>query len=160
VLAGRTRSSWGFPGRSICLVLPERSESTAEATRAIPAPRKANVLLIDDEPILLRGLKRSLSAHRVVAVTRVAQALDAYSKQDFDIVFCDLMMPEATGVDFYQHLCELGPGHAERLVLMTGGVLPERLGLTLSQIPTPCLLKPFSNEQLEQLIGLAVERRR
>lgn len=118
------------------------------------------MLLVDDEPILLRGLKRSLSEHDVVTVTRVEQGLEAYAKQHFDIVFCDLMMPEAGGIDFYQRLRELGPEHAERLILMTGGILPERLGLSLSDIPTPCLLKPFSSEQLERLIGQAVDRRR
>jgi CheY-like chemotaxis protein len=118
------------------------------------------VLLVDDEPILLRGLKRSLSDHDVVTVTRVDQGLEAYSKQHFDIVFCDLMMPEASGIDFYRRLRELGPEHAERLILMTGGILPDRLGLSLSEIPTTCLLKPFSSEQLERLIGQAVDRRR
>ncbi|MEY2929516.1 MAG: hypothetical protein RL033_265 [Pseudomonadota bacterium] len=123
-------------------------------------PRRASVLLIDDEPVLLRGLKRSLSAHQVMTVTRVDEALALYRQHDFDIVFCDLMMPEANGIEFYARLRELGPEHAERLVLMTGGALPERLGYSLAEIPNVCLLKPFSCDQLEQLIERALERRR
>jgi CheY-like chemotaxis protein len=127
------------------------------------AARKANgasILLVDDEPVLLRGLKRSLSGHRVMTVTRVDQALALYRQHDFDIVFCDLMMPEANGIEFYCQLRELGPDHAARLVLMTGGALPDRLGYSPAQIPNTCLLKPFSSEQLERLIEQALERRR
>ena len=133
--------------------------ATQSSTGAAP-PKRASVLLVDDEPILLRGLKRSLSGHHVVTVTRVDQALALYQQHDFDIVFCDLMMPEANGIEFYSRLCELGPEHAQRLVLMTGGALPDRLGYSVAQLPSTCLLKPFGSEQLEQLIERALERRR
>jgi CheY-like chemotaxis protein len=125
-----------------------------------PRARRACVLLIDDEPVLLRGLKRSLSGHQVMTVTRVDEALALYQQHDFDIVFCDLMMPESNGIEFYTQLRQLGPEHAQRLVLMTGGALPDRLGYAASELPSTCLLKPFSSEQLEQLIEQALERRR
>ena len=118
------------------------------------------MLLVDDEPVLLRGLKRSLSGHNVMTVTRVDQALALYRQHEFDIVFCDLMMPEASGIEFYSWLRQLGPEHAERLVLMTGGALPDRLGHSPADLPSTCLLKPFNPEQLEQLIERALERRR
>jgi CheY-like chemotaxis protein len=129
-------------------------------TCAAGKAKRASVLLVDDEPVLLRGLKRSLSGHNVMTVTRVDQALDLYRQHDFDIVFCDLMMPEASGIEFYSRLRELGPEHAERLVLMTGGALPDRLGYAPADLPSTCLLKPFNPEQLEQLIERALERRR
>ena len=129
-------------------------------TCAAAKPKRACVLLVDDEPVLLRGLKRSLSGHHVMTVTRVDQALDLYRQHDFDIVFCDLMMPEANGIELYSRLRELGPEHASRLVLMTGGALPERLGYSLAELPSTCLLKPFTCDQLEQLIEQALERRR
>src|SRR4051794_30281198 len=93
--------------------------------------RRASVLLVDDEPVLLRGLKRSLSDHEVMTATSVARGLELYAEHDFDIVFCDLMMPESSGLEFYARLHELGPEHAQRLVLMTGGVFQERLGCSL-----------------------------
>jgi CheY-like chemotaxis protein len=127
---------------------------------ADPRAKRACVLLIDDEPVLLRGLKRSLSGHTVMTVTRVDEALALYQKHDFDIVFCDLMMPESNGIEFYSRLRQLGPEHAQRLVLMTGGALPDRLGYSVAEIPSTCLLKPFSSEQVEQLIEQALERRR
>lgn len=122
--------------------------------------RRARVLLIDDEPVLLRGLKRSLSEHDVTTATSVNQGMQLYSDHEFDIVFCDLMMPELNGLEFYTRLTALGPDHAERLVLMTGGVFADRLGCSLADIPSPCILKPFKNGEVERLISLALERGR
>jgi two-component system, NtrC family, sensor kinase len=124
------------------------------------SPRRARILLVDDEPVLLRGLKRALSDHEVLTASNVAQGMDLYRLHDFDIVFCDLMMPESTGLEFYERLRDLGPEHAARLVLMTGGVFFERLGCSLSQIPTPCILKPFRDGELELLIDQALDRGR
>ncbi len=132
-----------------------------EAAKAPVAPlRRARVLVIDDEPVLLRGLKRSLSEHDVVTATSVNQGMQLYSSHEFDIVFCDLMMPELNGLEFYTRLTALGPTHAERLVLMTGGVFADRLGCPLSEIPSPCILKPFKHGEIERLIFQALERAR
>jgi CheY-like chemotaxis protein len=123
-------------------------------------PRRARVLVIDDEPVLLRGLKRSLSEHDVVTASSVNQGIQLYKSNEFDIVFCDLMMPDLNGLEFYSRLTELGPTHAQRLVLMTGGVFSDRLGCSLSEIPTPCILKPFKHGEIERLIHQALERGR
>jgi two-component system, NtrC family, sensor kinase len=123
-------------------------------------PRRARVLVIDDEPMLLRGLKRSLSEHDVVTATSVNQGMQLYRSREFDIVFCDLMMPELNGLEFYARLTELGPTHAQRLVLMTGGVFADRLGCSLSDITSPCILKPFSHGEIERHIYQALERGR
>ncbi len=128
------------------------------AKEAPVSARRASVLVIDDEPVLLRGLKRSLSEHDVVTATSVTQGMQLYKSREFDIVFCDLMMPESSGLDFYEQLTELGPHHAERLVLMTGGVFADRLGCSLSEVARPCILKPFRNGEIEQLIQDALVR--
>ena len=133
----------------------------ASASEAWAAPpRRASVLVIDDEPVLLRGLKRSLSEHDVMTAGSVTQGIQLYQSHSFDIVFCDLMMPELNGLEFYARLSALGPSHAERLVLMTGGVFADRLGCSLSEIPSPCILKPFKQGELERLISEALERQR
>jgi CheY-like chemotaxis protein len=120
--------------------------------------RRARVLVIDDEPVLLRGLKRSLSEHDVMTATSVNQGMQLYGSHEFDIVFCDLMMPELNGLEFYTRLSALGPNHAQRLVLMTGGVFADRLGCSLAEIPSPCILKPFKHGEIERLISEALER--
>jgi CheY-like chemotaxis protein len=129
-----------------------------EARELSISARRARVLVIDDEPVLLRGLKRSLSEHDVMTATSVNQGMQLYGSHEFDIVFCDLMMPESNGLEFYTRLSALGPSHAQRLVLMTGGVFADRLGCSLAEIPSPCILKPFKHGEIERLISEALER--
>lgn len=136
----------------------ETLSSAAPHQVASAGLRRARVLVIDDEPVLLRGLKRSLSEHDVSTATSVSQGIQLYLGHDFDIVFCDVMMPEANGLDFYMRLSELGPQHTRRLVLMTGGVFADRLGCSLSQIASPCILKPFRAGEMERLIQQALQQ--
>jgi DNA-binding NarL/FixJ family response regulator len=140
--------------------MPEGATSVSSTKGVTAGTRRARVLLIDDEPVLLRGLKRSLSEHDVVTASSVKQGIQLYLDDDFDIVFCDLMMPESSGLEFYTHLCELGPQHARRLVLMTGGVFADRLGCSVSEIQSPCILKPFRTGEIERLIHQALDRPR
>jgi CheY-like chemotaxis protein len=95
-----------------------------------------------------------------MTATNVRQGMQLYSDHEFDIVFCDLMMPELNGLEFHTQLCALGPSHAERLVLMTGGVFADRLGCSLAEIETPCIFKPFKHGELERLISQALDRGR
>ncbi len=61
-------------------------------------------------------------SHDVITTTRGSEALAMVSAgQRFDVVVCDLQMPEVTGKDVYERLRELLPELAERLVFISGG---------------------------------------
>ena len=46
---------------------------------------------------------------------------------DFELILCDVMMPEIDGVAFHRLLCEKRPDLVERLVFMSGGVFSPAL---------------------------------
>jgi DNA-binding NtrC family response regulator len=78
---------------------------------------------------------------------------------DFDIVFCDLLMPDISGVDLYYALELNRPGFEQRIVFMTGGVFTpeaERFVLTVSN---PRIEKPFNLKAVERLLNNAAGRR-
>ena len=81
------------------------------------------------------------------------EALDAVRVQpDFDLVFCDLMMPEMTGIDLYRALIELGTFDTARVIFMTGGAFtPDALGF-LERVTNPVLDKPFEAEEILELV--------
>ncbi len=95
------------------------------------------VLLVDDEPLLLRALKRQLKP-RGLEVELAEKPSEAYRLvmqaqemgQPFDLVVTDLDMPETTGfglvLDLYQDL----PACARdklRVIFMSGRPSPERI---------------------------------
>ncbi|MEO8554450.1 MAG: PAS domain S-box protein, partial [Kofleriaceae bacterium] len=78
------------------------------------------ILVIDDEVQVGRAVVALLSPeHDVLAVTRASDALERLASDDgFDVILCDLMMPEMNGMELYAHL---PARYRDRLVFVTGG---------------------------------------
>jgi signal transduction histidine kinase/ActR/RegA family two-component response regulator len=84
--------------------------------------RHARILIIDDEPLLLRAMRRHLREFQVDTASDTSQALALLRAHSHELILCDVMMPETTGPEFYQKVArELGQEVAERFVFMTGG---------------------------------------
>jgi signal transduction histidine kinase len=137
---------------------PEESSAPVASGRG----RRLRVLVIDDDPLVVSALKRLLGrSHQVTAVRGAHAALDAVDAGVvFDVILCDLMMPEMTGMDFHAELQRRSAGEAERLVFMTGGAFAAETRAFLASVRNPCLEKPFSIEELDeamQTVAAAVE---
>src|SRR5207247_4317815 len=64
---------------------------------------------------------------------------------DLDLVLCDLMMPDVTGMAFYEELRAAQPGAETRIVFMTGAFGAQTISF-LRGINNPSLEKPFEGE--------------
>ena len=71
----------------------------------------------------------------------------------FDVIFCDLMMPEVTGMDFYAELKEVAPKQADAVVFVTGGAFTQRARAFLEHVPNPRLDKPFDGRQIKEFLA-------
>lgn len=82
--------------------------STADADLLLPlaaAPRKAKLLVVDDQPIHLQVLYRALSAdHQLFMATSGAQALKLVREQNPDLVLLDVVMSDMDGFEVLQQL--------------------------------------------------------
>jgi signal transduction histidine kinase len=116
-------------------------------------PRR-RVLVIDDEPMIHRALKRLLRHHDVVTVLGVAAALAIIEEQpEFDIILCDLMMNDGTGMDFYEVLKASRPELLNRVVFMTGGAFTEKARRFLEQVSNQKVMKPLDEQGLTMLMA-------
>ncbi len=120
----------------------------------VAATKRGRILVVDDELMLGRAVKRMLSAeHEVVAVTRASEAIDFITRGErFDIIMSDLMMPEITGMDFHAELLRIAPEQAEKIIFMTGGAFTPQARAFLDRIRNPRLEKPFDESTLRSLI--------
>jgi two-component system KDP operon response regulator KdpE len=68
----------------------------------------ARILVVDDEPQVLRGLTAALGAagYEVSSATTVAQALEAAALHPPDAVVLDLLLPDGTGEEVSRRLRE------------------------------------------------------
>jgi response regulator RpfG family c-di-GMP phosphodiesterase len=79
------------------------------------------VLCVDDEPLVLEGLERTLSeSFDVVTESRPLAAVELLSKNkaDFDVIISDMRMPLMDGAKFLAKAAELAPESAR--ILLTG----------------------------------------
>jgi CheY-like chemotaxis protein len=93
--------------------------------------------------------------HDVVTRTSAREALDALAADDggWDVVLCDLMMPEMTGMDLHARLAADAPALAARFVFLTGGAFTERAREFLDRVPNPRLEKPFDPATLREVVA-------
>jgi CheY-like chemotaxis protein len=145
------------PGRGATfeVVLPSAEARTSGASSALPPTAgvptfRARLLIVDDEPLLLAALSRTLAPeHEVAAFTHAQQALaQLRAGERYELILCDLMMPEMTGMELYETLAREAPEQAGRMVFLTGGAFTEAARAFLENTRLPWLEKPFDPETL------------
>ncbi len=130
---------------------PKTERPPPEASQAGPRGR---VLVVDDEVMIGNSLRRILQKdHDVVVCTSGRAALDALATETtFDLVLCDIMMPDVSGMDLFEELTRRAPDVAKRVVFMTGGSFTARARAFLDQVPNPRLDKPIDVKTLRAWI--------
>ena len=129
-----------------------RAVQPAEALAPV-ARTSARVLIVDDEQAMRRVLTRALEPrHHVVAVPSAAEALRRIEAETFDVVLCDMMMPEMNGMQLHGEICWRAPDLRERVVFVTGGAFTPATREFLETHAVRCLEKPFDIERLIQVI--------
>jgi two-component system, cell cycle sensor histidine kinase and response regulator CckA len=114
----------------------------------------ARILIIDDEPLLGQTLLYAFKGrHDVVICTSGRDALSRLEKDArFDLVLCDLMMPDVSGSAVYEAVKRSYPGLVRCFVFMTGGAFTERAREFLAKHPGAQLEKPFNIEDIERIL--------
>ncbi|MFY0529004.1 response regulator [Archangium gephyra] len=129
------------------------SEPPKEAVVSAAA-RRGRILVVDDEPMIGMAIRRTLQReHEVVALTSAREAQARLtSGEPFDLILCDLMMPEMSGMELHQAVADHSPGLAGRMVFLTGGAFTANARAFLSHVPNHRVEKPFSTQELRGLV--------
>jgi CheY-like chemotaxis protein len=131
--------------------LPEDEEGPVTQVDIAP-PR---VLLVDDDPAVLRAFRRVLATdHEVVTARDGAEALRVVlGGAQVDAIICDIGMPKLDGPAFFSELFELRPQMMPRVVFCTGGQPNEKTQRFLERLQAPLLYKPVAVDELRQAIA-------
>lgn len=119
----------------------------------VQTTRRLRVLLVDDEPLLLKSQERLLKRQfDVLTAAGGEEALEKLrSDPDVDLVLCDLMMPGVDGVAFRERVKGELPEYLSRVFFCSGGAFTERVRRYLAANRVLVLDKPLSAEVLEDL---------
>lgn len=123
---------------------------------------KARILIVDDEPLILRSVARLLrEQHDVETAEDGLVALQKIIEEGpFDLILCDLMMPSMTGMDLFEEVRRRSPETADAFVFLTGGAFTDRARTFLASVTNPKLDKPIEPNLLRSIITGAVRRDR
>jgi signal transduction histidine kinase len=135
-------------------VAPRPERRISEAAPPASFVRRSRMLVVDDEPIVCFSLERLLAREGdVITATSASQALAMIQGgQRFDVLLCDLMLPEMDGPALHENIRKIDPAQAERMVFMTGGVFTVRARDFLETVNNKRLSKPFDVDALLSLV--------
>ena len=122
--------------------------------------RPARILVVDDEPGMLRAVERVLSgAHHVVGTRLSREALSLADGFRPDLAIVDIRMPDLDGFELMAQLKARMPGLD--VILMTGSVddLDEKLVRAIRSPAFYFIQKPFDREVLRTLVERCIELR-
>jgi PAS domain S-box-containing protein len=125
-----------------------------------PNEPRGRLLLIDDENDICEAMEEAMVPyHDVVTVTDARRALERLAAGErFDVILCDIRMPDMTGIEFCTRLATDNPAQASRVVLISGG-FTRRPGDPPVVLPRPLLEKPFGIEEVLSLMRDAIAAR-
>jgi signal transduction histidine kinase len=144
-------------GTTFRVFLPVAKTQKAD-DQAPPPPRilgrRARILVVDDEPMVVSAIRRALSReHDVVPAASARDAKDRIANGErFDLILCDLMMPQMTGIELHAELTRTARDQADRIVFMTGGAFTAQARQFLETVRNARVEKPFDFPSLKTLI--------
>ena len=116
--------------------------------------RRGRVLVVDDEPLLVKLFVRVLSTdHELTGETdpRAAVARIA-SGERFDVIFCDLQMPKISGIAFHGEIESIDAEQARRIVFLTGDISAPHAREFFARVGNLRLQKPIVPSTLRDVV--------
>jgi PAS domain S-box-containing protein len=146
-------------GTTFMLAFPASSrkpDGVRESVRPVlPAARRGRILVIDDDEMFAQAVRRVLAPEHSVTWSPGATRAIALLRQgeQFDVILCDVMMPQITGVELHDTLAREFPEHAAKVVFISGGPFTPSAREFFDGVPNPRLEKPIPARELRTLIN-------
>ena len=124
------------------------------APEPVPAAEPRTALIVDDEPEVARILAHLVSAegYRCDIVASGADACRKLQRRDYDLILCDLHMPDTNGVALFNWLGTRKPHLRERVIFATGDTLGQTMMGLLANSGCPVLEKPFVPDDVRSTV--------
>jgi PAS domain S-box-containing protein len=147
----------GTTFRVVLPAAPQDGVAAASPAASVQAGvgARGRVLVVDDDALVGKAIRRVLppeqevffeaDPRRALARVRCGEA--------FDVVLCDLAMPEMSGLQFHAAVASASPALAAKMIFMTGGAFDTAAREFLAQSGKTCLPKPFAPDVLRQAVA-------
>jgi signal transduction histidine kinase len=127
---------------------------TAQSPSHTVTGRRQRILIVDDEPDIAEMLAEILdtASYRSVIARSGQDALNKIAQQAFDVILCDIRMPDLDGPGLYKALAESYPQLTRRVIFMTGDILSGPSSVELNNT-VPVIEKPFKPAEIKRVVA-------
>jgi len=133
------------------------SDNSLHGVAAVRSPDHQRVLVIDDDVLVARTMKRMLEGYDVTVAQSAAGAVGRISAgARFGAIVCDYRMPGMNGADFFEAISRLVPAAARRVIFVTGAPEDPVFRRFVQSAGCADLPKPFRAEDLRRVVEAAV----
>ena len=118
------------------------------------------VLLLEDQDDFRALLHDHLvcRSFQVTSVPSGVEGLRETLKDPFDLIICDMMMPQVGGEMFYWAVTRARPAAAQRFIFFTGHQNNPRINFFFQRVKATVLIKPFKLQALDSAIANVVRK--
>jgi len=113
------------------------------------------ILLLEDDVSLQEVIKDFLESHsyKVVAVDNGVEGVREIMASDFEVIICDMLMPNLPGDMFYLAVERMRPHLCDRFIFITGLRDNTKVHNFIRKVRGTVLAKPFHVNDLLEMIG-------
>jgi signal transduction histidine kinase/CheY-like chemotaxis protein len=147
-------------GTTFLVGLPIQSETTEPIVEETREPRATqlpiqDILIIDDEQNVTDLITDILTeeGYHVDTAHGGNQALVKLMEEEYDLIICDLRMPETNGQRVYEWAKLVKPEITPRFIFLTGDIMGQETRGFLEDTGNLCIIKPFTDEILLDVIS-------
>ncbi len=141
----------------VCLPVGQKKRLAQEVEtgeKDVETEVRGRILVIDDEREIRTAIRRMLENYEVIEAGSGKEARQVLeSDRAFDLILCDIMMPEVSGVDLHEWLVETYPSSAKQVVFITGGAFTPRTREYLSRVGNLLIEKPFETADFKKIVS-------
>jgi CheY-like chemotaxis protein len=119
-----------------------------------PAGPAKRILLLEDRDDFRKVLDDYLVSRsfQVTSVPSGVQGLREIMKGTFDLIICDMMMPQVGGEMFYWAVTRVRPAAGQRFIFFTAHKNDPKIEFFFQRVNATVLIKPFKLEALDSAI--------
>lgn len=112
------------------------------------------ILIVDDEPDIGGAISIALRkrGHECHVLGAAHEALELLGREQFDLILCDLVMPQMNGAELFEKLKADGNPAVDRMIFISANAEAGYNQTFLERTGRPWLQKPFSLAELSAFI--------
>ena len=162
-MPARPGISYRDPTDVVTLNIGAEEKATPQAVTPQVATPKAlaqKVLLLDDRDDFREVLCEHLASrsYQVTSVPSGTEGLREVVKSPFDLIICDMMMPQMGGEMFYWAVTRIRPAAGQRFLFFTGHTHNPKIEFFFRRVNATVLFKPFKLAELDSAIRTLVRK--